>query len=121
MPVTHSTSTTFRLALGLALVVATWTALTPHPLPIPDAPHADKWAHLATYVLLALLVDASWPKRAFDLPKWLFLIGYGITIELIQSQIPNRMFSLADIGANATGIALYAFFILRILRTRGLR
>lgn len=110
-----------RLLLGLALVLATWFALTPQPVTLPEVALADKWAHLATYLLLALLVDASWPARGFDLPKWGFLLGYGILIELIQTQVPNRFFSLADIAANAAGVALYAFLILRLLRARGIR
>jgi VanZ family protein len=49
------------------------------------------------------------------------LLSYGMAIELIQSQIPNRMLSVGDLAANAAGIALYAFLILRVLRSLGLR
>lgn len=111
----------FRLLLGLALSLASWAALSPDPIPLPQGPQLDKWAHLGTYVILAFLVDMSWPDRGFDLPKWAALLGYGIVIELIQSQIPNRMFSLADMLANGAGIALYAFVFLKTLRASGLR
>ena len=107
--------------LGLALVVATWVALSPQPAALPDVPQADKWAHLLTYVLLAFLIDASWPDRPFDLSKWAWLLGYGLSIELIQSLIPNRMFSLADLLANAAGILIYAGGVLRGLRAIGVR
>lgn len=110
-----------RLMLGIALLLASWAALTPNPMPLPDGPQMDKLAHLLTYVVLALLADFSWPDRGFDLPKWSALLSYGILIELIQSQVPNRMFSLADLVANAAGIALYAFLFARILRAKGLR
>jgi VanZ family protein len=121
MSSTRHLKTGFRLLLVLALVATTWASLTPDPIPLPDGPQMDKWAHLAAYVVLAMLVDFSWPDREFDLPKWAGLLGYGIAIELIQSQVPNRMLSIADLAANTVGIALYAFLILRTLRTLGLR
>jgi VanZ family protein len=111
----------FRLLLGLALVVATWFALNPDPVALPEGTQMDKWAHLVTYLVLAFLIDASWPETGFDLPKWVSLLSYGMAIELIQSQIPNRMLSVGDLAANAAGIALYAFLILRALRSLGLR
>jgi VanZ family protein len=110
-----------RILLGLALLMATWFALTPSPIPLPTDFFADKWAHLATYLLLAFLVDASWPETGFDWRKWAALVGYGVSIELIQSLIPNRMFSLADVVANIAGIALYAFLVLPMLRARSIR
>ena len=121
MRIWHENTAGFRLLLGLALLLASWLALTPNPIEMPQGMQLDKLAHLATYLLLAFLVDASWPDRGFGLPKWAFLLGYGIAIELIQSQIPNRVFSLADVAANATGIVLYALLIRRALRAAGLR
>jgi len=118
MPITPYNCAGIRLLLGLALVTTTWLALTPQPVALPGVPLADKWAHLAVYIILAFLVDASWPERGFDLPKWLLLLGYGLAIELIQSQIPNRFFSLGDLLANAAGIALYAYVILRLLHAK---
>lgn len=121
MPISRCDCAGFRLLLGLALVTATWFALTPQPVALPDIALADKWAHLLSYVVLAFLVDASWPEQGFDLRKWAFLFGYGVLIELIQGQIPNRFFSLGDIAANAAGIAVYAFALQRALRLGGIR
>lgn len=121
MPISRCDTAGFRLLLGLVLVAFTALALLPQPVALPDAPFADKWAHLAAYLVLAFLVDASWPERGFDLPKWGALLGYGIVIELLQSQIPSRMFSVGDIAANLAGIALYAFVVFRVLRAGGIR
>lgn len=107
--------------LGLALVIATWLALTPQPVALPDAPLSDKWAHLLAYLVLAFLVDGSWPERRFTLPKWSALLIYGLAIELVQTQIPNRVFSIGDIVANAAGIALYAFGVVHLLQRVGWR
>jgi VanZ family protein len=81
----------------------------------------DKLAHMATYLVLAFLVDTSWPERGFGLPKSVFLLGYGVLIELLQMQIPHRLFSLGDLAANLAGIVLYAFLIKRLLRPHGIR
>ena len=121
MPISDRGKTRFRLLLGLALILASWFALSPNPVALPDVTQMDKWAHLATYIVLAFLVDASWPERGFDLPKWVFLLVYGAVIELIQGQLPNRMLSVADLAANAAGVAVYALLILKVLRARGLR
>ena len=121
MAIARADTLGLRMLLGLALVLATWFALTPQPVTLPEVALADKWAHLAAYLVLAFLVDASWPARGFGLREWGFLLAYGILIELIQTQMPNRFFSLADIAANAAGVAFYAFLIRHLLRARGIR
>jgi VanZ family protein len=108
--------TTIRFLLGLTLAITIYLSLSPQPAPFPDVAFADKWAHALTYFLLAFLVDASWPERAFDMRKWGSLFAYGLTIELIQSQIPNRLFSIGDLAANAIGLALYGLVLLWLLR-----
>jgi hypothetical protein len=110
-----------RLLLGLTLTLVTWLALTPQPMPMAPGLLLDKWTHLLAFVVLAFLIDASWPLRPFDLGKWGLLMGYGIALELIQMQIPNRVFDFADIFANLLGISLYAFVLARLLRAMGYR
>lgn len=105
----------FKVLFGAALIVVTWLSLSPDPLPDVNWGRFDKGAHLFTYLGLAVLIDVAWPEQPFGRTKWLTLLGYGVLIELIQSQIPNRMFSLADILANVAGIALYAFVIAKVL------
>jgi VanZ family protein len=118
MPISHCNCAGFRLFLGLVLVITTYLSLTPQPAPLPDVVFADKWAHALTYLLLAFLVDASWPEHRFDIRKWGTLFAYGLLIELIQSQIPNRLFSLGDLAANAAGIAVYGWIALPLVRRR---
>lgn len=121
MPISRCDSAGFRLLLGLALVISTWLALTPRPIELPPDQLLDKAAHLLTFALLSLLVDASWPQRGFGVVKWAPLLAYGAAIELLQSQIPNRSAETADLVANALGIALYGFMLLRALRASGFR
>ena len=110
-----------RLLFGLALVVATLFALNPAPAGLPGIPFADKAAHLVTYLLLAALVDAGWPQTGFTWRKWLLLLLYGLAIELVQSTIPSRVFSLADLAANLACVALYVFALAPMLRRLGWR
>ena len=50
--------------------------------------------------------------------KWGPLLAYGLAIELLQSQIPNRLFSIGDLAANAAGLALYALLALALRKSR---
>jgi VanZ family protein len=113
--------TGFRLLLGVALLCTTWLSLSPQPAALPDIPIADKWAHLGTYLALALLLDLGWPERRFGFAKWGMLLFYGIAIELLQSQIPNRHASLGDMIANGLGMALYVFALAPLLARLGIR
>ena len=121
MPISRCDCAGFRLTLGLVLLVVTYLSLTPQPPSLPDVPMSDKLAHFAIYALLAFLVDASWPEQGFTRAKWLSLFAYGVVIELLQSQIPNRLFSIADLAANMAGVASYAFLVLGRLRAWGVR
>lgn len=113
--------TGLRLLLGITLAVTTYLSVTPRPATLPDIAFADKWAHAATYLLLALLADASWPELRFGVRKWGPLFLYSLLIEVIQSQIPNRLFSIADLAANAAGIGFYGVIARPLLRGRWLR
>lgn len=67
---------------------------------------ADKLKHIAAFATLASLVRLGWP----GLNLWLaaaVLIAHGGLIEIVQaSPILQREMSLADLAADAIGIAL---------------
>ncbi|MCB1790490.1 MAG: VanZ family protein [Gammaproteobacteria bacterium] len=111
----------FRLLLGFALCVVTWLALTPHPPALPPVAFADKLGHLSAFVVLALLADLSWPEHRFGFAKWGTLLLYGLAIELLQTQVANRYFELADLAADALGLALYGLLLVRGMRSLGWR
>lgn len=121
LPISRCDCAGLRLLLGLALFITTWISLSPEPPPLPSVSHADKWSHLLAYVVLAFLVDAGWPERRFDLPKWGSLLLYGLAIEAVQSQLEYRFFSIGDLLANAAGVALYGLVIRRLLVATALR
>jgi len=67
----------------------------------------DKLNHIFAFFVLALLSDFSFPDKKFFLAIFLPIMGYGVTIELIQHFLSYRMFSLFDVAADAMGIVLY--------------
>jgi len=74
-------------------------------LPV-DLWNADKLLHCVAYLWLALL-----PTLIFKGPQKRFLssialVFLGVGLEIGQMYVPGRMFSLADIGANTTGVFL---------------
>lgn len=95
-------------SLGIALLLLI-TALSLLPIRGPDLdlPNGDKLNHALAYLVLMLyfgqLVGADWRRRAVVVAG---LIGYGIAIELLQALLPLRVAELADLAANATGIAI---------------
>lgn len=97
-----------RWVLG-GLLLLSIAALSLLPIRGPDLglPQGDKWHHAFAYLVLTLyfgqLVAQGWRPR-FVLV--LGLLGYGIAIELAQSFTPTRQAELADLAANALGIAL---------------
>lgn len=71
-------------------------------------PNADKLVHFVIFFILAAVMF-----RAFKLPVYIHLIllaFYGIAIELMQSTIPYRSASAADVVADFIGAA--SFFLL---------
>ena len=106
MPITACNCAGVRLPLGLALVTTTGLALTPEPVALPGVPLADKWAHSGG------LHHPCLPGRCQLARAWLrtcpsgcMLLGYGLTIELIQGVIRKRnVMRIADeVGQRADG------------------
>ncbi|MEW8505589.1 MAG: VanZ family protein [Candidatus Thiodiazotropha sp.] len=110
----------FRLLLILALTIISYLAFTPQEFQVA-ATINDKIAHLLAFVTLAFLLDFSWPQSPWSLYKAIPLSGYGLLIEAVQSQLPNRVFSLWDFGADILGLLLYPLLLPLLLRNPYLR
>ncbi|WP_457669766.1 VanZ family protein [Thiolapillus sp.] len=95
-----------RLALGLALLLITYMALTPLPDLLQQSVN-DKLGHGLVFALLSFLSHAAWPRRAFGWRHGLPLLAYGIALECLQYFVPGRYFSYLDMLADASGIAAY--------------
>lgn len=99
-----------------ALFVLSANPTPPQPQVLP--PGADKVAHALLYAGLAAVVSvgirrgprAASPRLQFWAP-FLFAALYGVSDEVHQLFVPNRMFEVADIVADASG-ALVAQLVL---------
>ena len=92
--------------LGFALFAITFLATASIQVPVAKDIN-DKINHIAAFYVLSLLVDFSWPKTGFRFSKVLWLLGYGLAIEIVQYFLPHRAFSLFDVGADAVGLLLF--------------
>ena len=90
-------------ALMLAmLAVVSWFAFAPVAFEDSGLP-LDKARHLLAFGALAWVAVQGWgPGRTPALAA--ALLGYGVLIELVQSQVPGRHASAADVLADALGI-----------------
>jgi VanZ family protein len=114
----------FRAALVGVLVLISVLAVIPLQQTVVGDIN-DKLSHALAFYTLALLLDFSFPGSHYDLKKILPLLAYGLLIEAAQSQIPYRMFSLLDLGADALGLVAYGLSLplmrhLPVLRRRWL-
>jgi VanZ family protein len=78
--------------------------------PLGLIPYSD-WLHFLAYACLAVML--AYALHDARLPGWQVVVlvfgcavGYGVTIELLQSRLPSRTFAFGDMGVNATGAAV---------------
>ncbi len=102
----------WRIASGILLLLVLLATLAPVVWLWPDRVrvvnwirHIDKWAHGASFAVLALWFCGQYAKHAY----WRIAIGlvlFGIAIEGCQRLVGYRTADVMDVAANATGIAL---------------
>ena len=97
----------FRAGLAATLLVVSYLAFTPLQHETTQLV-SDKLNHLAAFLVLAGLLDFSFPREEFGGAKAGVLLGYGLFIEVVQYFLPFRQFSLLDLAADALGIAAFA-------------
>jgi len=100
----------FRVMLVLSLLLIIYLATAELEHPVMTSVN-DKFGHILAFVILAFLLDFSFPASSYNLSKILPLLAYGILIEIVQYFLPYRMFSLLDMLADAGGLVIYAMFI----------
>nr|WP_211164484.1 VanZ family protein [Shewanella salipaludis] len=100
--------TLFKLALAIAVLVISYLVFSRPNYP-QNIPNLDKLGHIGSFFCLAYL-----SYLAFR-PKWyllsLALSGYAVLIELVQSRLPYRSASTADVVADLVGITLFYFLL----------
>ena len=96
-----------RVLLPVLLLVVSWLAFAPATPEALSIAQVDKLKHLAAFAVLALVAHLGW-LHAHRAVWWTAtgLLLFGVFIEVVQSQIPTRTASAADVLADAVGIAL---------------
>ena len=100
----------YRVLLFITLIIVTFLATTSLEFTVVPSTY-DKFNHFAAFLVLALLLDFSFPNSRFNTVKIFSLIAYGFSLEIIQHFLPHRTFSLFDIGADSLGLFAYALLI----------
>ena len=100
----------YRVLLCISLVVITYLATTALEFAVVSSSY-DKINHFLAFLVLALLVDFSFPNSRFNTDKIFSLIAYSFSLEIIQYFLPHRTFSLFDIAADILGLLAYGLLI----------
>ena len=100
-----------RLILTVTIIVISWQATIQNGIEPPPVMNGDKILHFLAFGTLALLVDFAFPRNRFGAVKITLLILYGLAIEVVQSWLPYRSASAADLLTDIFGIGTYALSI----------
>ena len=100
-----------RMILVFTIAFISWQATIQNGIEPPPIVNGDKILHFFAFATLALLVDFAFPRNRFGAAKIITLILYGLAIEVVQSFLPYRSASAADLLTDIVGICTYACFI----------
>ena len=87
-----------------SLLLIVYYSLQPLPEIANQTRYLDKIVHMFSYLWLAILLFIYLKNSKMNLLIVLFLIFMGIALEIFQSYIPGRIFSVPDIIANILGV-----------------
>lgn len=99
--------------VGVVVAVLAWGSLSPSRLVTRASegfPYGDEGLHVASYAVLALAFTYAWlPERPRPLRRGLVVfagvLAFGLLMEVLQSQVPQRTPDVGDAAANAIGAA----------------
>ena len=93
-----------KIGFFIALFAIEYLATTSQSIPVVE--HLwDKFNHFFAFLTLYVLLSNGFTTlKLFH--KVLLLLLFGLQIEIVQSFLPQREFSLLDVVADSVGIAL---------------
>ena len=106
----------FRVYLLICLIAIEFLATTTIYIEAVESVW-DKANHFTAFFVLYILLTFAFEKLSI-LTKVALLIGFGLQIEIVQSFIDGRYFSLLDVFADSIGIAIGLFFIKFVLKSK---
>ena len=92
-----------------SLLIIIYTSLQPLPEFTYQTRYMDKLLHALSYLWLAMLLFICLKTNKINLLVIISLILMGVALEIIQSYIPGRLFSIYDMIANTLGVLAGAF------------
>lgn len=94
----------WQAALVVSIAAILYLATTSASYPIPAAAN-DKVNHIIAFIELTIVTRLAWPRLSayWYVPA---LLGFGFGLEAVQASLPYRDFSMADVLADAFGIAI---------------
>ena len=106
----------FRLYLAITLLVIEFLATTTIHIEAMESVW-DKANHFSAFFVLYILLNFAY-KKFNRLTKIGLLLAFGLQIEIVQSFIDGRYFSLLDVVADSIGIAIgfVIIYLLKIIR-----
>jgi len=99
----------FRVYLFICVVAIEFLATTTIHIEAIES-FWDKANHFTAFFVLYILLTFAF-KKLSTLSKVVLLLSYGLQIEIVQSFIDGRFFSLLDVVADSVGIVIGVFFI----------
>ncbi len=99
----------------MLVIVITYLATSPSPPRTVDF-GLDKINHAVAFAVLGAVAMVGYGRAAW-VRVVLWLLGFGIAIEIAQTQVPGRSAEAADLLADGVGIAI-GLGIARILTAR---
>lgn len=94
----------WQAALVISIAAILYLATTSSDYPIPAAAN-DKVNHIIAFIELTIVTRLAWPRLG---AYWYgpALLGFGFALEAVQANLPYRDFAMADVLADAFGIAI---------------
>ncbi len=95
----------WRLLLCLLFLIVSYAALSPGSQ-APSLGVSDKLDHLLAFAALGVAFVLSMKAGALrSAAATVGLLGYGVLIEILQTQVPGRHADAMDVAVDAIGIA----------------
>ncbi len=104
----------FRMGFYICLLSIEFLATTTREIEVIQNTW-DKANHFIAFFTLYILLSLAYKNFSTKL-KILFLLAFGMQIEIVQSFIDGRYFSLLDVVADSIGITLGVFFYAYVMK-----
>jgi len=90
---------------ALLIGLVAYLSLTPYPIEVP-VPFGDKYGHILAYATLMFWFAQIYPGQRARMAWAVAFVAMGIGLEFLQCLTDNRIFEIADMLADASGVSI---------------